>query len=146
MLKKIIIIIIGLLLIGIFFYFFLIRDKTISTNQPTTETPTRDAKELPFGVNSDTKKDGVAFRVKNDFVRQYNNQDMVLGKTVVLSPYALQEWYDKNVSGTTLLKLSADGGWLIVGGEGGVINEEVLIYFGVPSSYSKKLIDELKGN
>lgn len=146
--KNIIIIasvLVAVLLVG---YFFLGGKELIAPSTPKDPLPSGNnsgnTQGNPLGQTGTTVVEGdnaTTLQVARDFRTQYNNPSAVLDKTVVVHPYALLSWHDENVAATSILHYSSNGQWVLVGGEGGVIDEQVLVYFGVPFSVAKKLME-----
>ena len=79
-------------------------------------------------------------------VAAYLSQDksasagFVLGGTVVVMPYALQDWGDVNTGGEALLKYSASSGWTLITAGGGWWDVPDLVQEGVPQATAVQLM------
>lgn len=150
--KTFIILSVALVVVLITLYFFMGGSGTTPGNNNTNPLPagnnTGTTPGTPLGQTGSTvvsDDDATALQVARDFNAQarQSNPLAVLEKPVVVYPYALQPWHDENVAATAILRHSNSDGWVLLGGEGGVINEDVLVHFGVPYSFAKKLVEAL---
>ena len=79
--------------------------------------------------------------VAKDFLDAIQNADQItLGGTVIVSPYALQIWGDANKGGEALLKNVSGTGWKLVSLGGGEWNVLALIQAGVPPTAAEQLV------
>ncbi len=149
--KNLIIIASVLVVVLLVVYFFFGGKELIAPSTPKDPLPSGTSsgnnQGNPLGQTSATVVDGdnaTSLRVARDFRTQYNNPSATLDKTVVVYPYALLSWHDENVAATSILNHSDSGQWVLLGGEGGVIDEQILMHFGVPFSFAKKLMEAWK--
>jgi len=101
-----------------------------SQNQAQNTTPAS-VQNVSVPENADVAKDFLGAMQSGD--------QITLGGTIVVSPYALQIWGDANTGGEALLKSSATG-WTLVSLGGGEWNVLALIQEGVPHSIAEQLI------
>ncbi len=79
--------------------------------------------------------------VAKDFLGNIQNSDQIaLGGSVVVSPYALQIWGDADQGGEALLKDTSSTGWVPISLGGGEWSELALLQEGVPVSIAEQLI------
>ena len=80
-------------------------------------------------------------QVASDFLGEIQNANQIaLGGTVVVPPYALQIWGDTNKGGEALLENTSSTGWSLVSLGGGEWTELSLIQEGVPISIAEQLV------
>ncbi len=80
-------------------------------------------------------------QVVNDFLGEIQNANQIaLGGTVVVPPYALQVWGDTNKGGEALLEYASSTGWTLISLGGGEWSVLSLIQEGVPVSVAEQLV------
>jgi hypothetical protein len=80
-------------------------------------------------------------QVANDFLGAIQNANQIsLGGTVEVSPYALQIWGDTNKGGEALLEYGSSTGWSLVSLGGGEWTVLSLIQEGVPVTTAQQLV------
>jgi hypothetical protein len=145
--KKTILIIGAVIIIGLIAWsvWFLVSSKNSNNNissQPSGSLPSV----------SVTTQNGASVRVQNvvspqnsevanDFLNEMKNANQIaLGGTVIVSPYALQIWGDANTGGEALLEYAAPTGWTLLSLGGGEWNVIALIQEGVSQSIVEQLV------
>ncbi len=143
-------ILIGLFLILICvsgFYFYLTEQKKISVTKNNTSIEgdvdsSNKTSAGKAGGSSVSENNTIEERaVAKDFLLQVPYQNITLENAIVEYPYALQSWYGEHVAAIAILKHSPTQGWLLLGGEGGVIDEDIIKRFGVPPLIAKKIME-----
>lgn len=80
-------------------------------------------------------------QVANDFIGAIQNANQIaLGGTVVVSPYALQVWGDANKGGEALLEYASSTGWTLMSLGGGEWTALSLMQEGVPVAVAQQLV------
>lgn len=80
-------------------------------------------------------------QVANDFLGEIQNANQIgLGGTVMVPPYALQIWGDTNKGGEALLENTSSTGWTLVSLGGGEWSVLSLIQEGVPVDAAEQLV------
>jgi hypothetical protein len=134
------IVVIGLIIWGAWLFIF-------SKNSPNSNTPS----SLPSAVQSRSQSGATALvqniaspqdpGVAKDFLGDIQNSDQIaLGGTVIVFPYALQIWGDTNQGGEALLEYASSTGWALISLGGGEWSEFALLQEGVPVSTAEQLI------
>ncbi len=123
---------------GLYLYLTERKTDTVENNLGSSnKTPVGKAGGSSVSENNTTVERAVA----KDFLLQVPYQNITLENAIVEYPYALQSWYGEHVAAIAILKHSSTQGWLLLGGEGGVIDEEIIKRFGVPPLVAKKLME-----
>ncbi len=124
-----VIVVVGLIAWGIWFLVF--------AKNPGHIIPFGSSGSLPTQVNGAPENPGVA----KDFLGQMQNPgQMVLGGTVIASPYALQVWGDTNGGGEALLSQTSSTGSTLISLGGGVWSVLGLVQEGVPLATAEQLV------
>jgi hypothetical protein len=147
-----IVIVIGLIVWGVWFL-ALGRSSsraTSSNNNQSGSLPSTPS-SIPSTIQSRTQS-GTSVRIQNvsspqnpevakDFLGEIQNADQIaLGGTVVVSPYALQIWGDTNKGGEALLEDESSTGWMLISLGGGEWTVLALVQVGVPVSLAQQLV------
>jgi len=138
-----VVVIVVLIVWGVWFF-------VISRNSSPAATSTNSAGLLP-PVQSQAQNGTTASiqgipspqnpQVANDFLGAIQNANQIsLGGTVVVSPYALQIWGDTNKGGEALLQYGSSTGWSLVSLGGGEWTVLSLIQEGVPVATAQQLV------
>jgi hypothetical protein len=133
-----IIVVVGLIAWGVWFFMF---SKNLSTNLTGSLPPVEGQAQNGTTASVQGVSSPQNPQVVSDFLGEIQNANQIaLGGTVVVSPYALQIWGDANKGGEALLEYTSAGGWALVSLGGGEWTVLALIQEGVPWSVAEQLV------